>query len=226
MNDTKDLSVVQLSMFPANNEIYLGNGDEVDDDFSLDGFQVVRGELVCDRQEPAITFNNNQIYVNSVCLKKLPNADYVQILIHKEKKLLAIRPCDEDARDAFKWKTVSSITGKQLPKHITARILVAMLFKQMGWDIQNRYRLIGKLREARGIRMFVFDLTSYKTFLKQKLGDTEIKRSPIAVLPYEWEGKFGMTVEEHDRSLAITTFKGFAIIDVKSDSVTALDVTE
>lgn len=51
MNDTKDLSVVQLSMFPANNEIYLGNGDEIDDDFSLDGFQVVRGELVCDRQE-------------------------------------------------------------------------------------------------------------------------------------------------------------------------------
>ena len=214
MNNVSNTTVTQLSMFPTDEELSLGSSYDVDNSFSYNGFQVVRGELVCDRQEPTISFNNNQFYVNTVCIKKLPETDYVQILINKNQNILAIRPCDEDDRDAFLWRTISRKTGKRQPKHITARIFTAMLFEHMGWNNHNRYRLIGKLKEAHGIKIFVFDLTSYKAF--SKTTDSETNRiAKIAILPYEWQGQFGLSVEEHDRSLEVTTFKNFAVIDIK-----------
>ena len=66
-----------------------------DDSFNYDGYQVVRGEFFSHLYEPCITFNNFKVYMNTACIKKLPETDYVQILVNQEKKKLAVRPCSE-----------------------------------------------------------------------------------------------------------------------------------
>jgi len=53
-----------------------------DDSFNYKGFQVVRGEFFSHVFEPCISFNNYKVYVNTACIKKLPNVDYVQILVN------------------------------------------------------------------------------------------------------------------------------------------------
>lgn len=58
----------------------------------FNGFQIVRSEFFSQLREPAITFSQGKIGVNSACLKKLPNVDYAQILVNREKKMLVIRP--------------------------------------------------------------------------------------------------------------------------------------
>ena len=50
-----------LSIPAADTELSLGDEIEIDDDFSFDGFQVVRGEFFAHLREPAITFNKEQI---------------------------------------------------------------------------------------------------------------------------------------------------------------------
>jgi len=49
--------------------------DEVilDDAFSYDGYQVVRGEFFAHVYEPSITFSNCRVSLNSACLMRLPN---------------------------------------------------------------------------------------------------------------------------------------------------------
>ena len=64
-----------------------------DDSFNYDGYQVVRGEFFSHLYEPCITFNNFKVYMNTACIRKLPETDYVQILVNQEKKKLAVRPC-------------------------------------------------------------------------------------------------------------------------------------
>lgn len=209
---------VQLSLFQPVKEISLGDDVEIDDDFSYEGFQVVRGEFISDRQEPSISFSNDQIYVNTACINKLPEIDYVQILVNKTDNILAIRPSDEDERDSFLWISISRKTGKRQPKHITARIFTAMLFQHMNWNKNNRYKLIGKLKIARGVKMFVFDLTSFKTFVRNTSDSGTGTKTSYGILPIEWQGQFGMPVEEHDKSLEITTFRDFAVFDVKGKS--------
>jgi len=64
-----------------------------DDAFSYEGFQVVRGEFFAHTYEPSFSFNSYKVSMNTACIKKLPNIEYVQILVNPEEKKLAVRPC-------------------------------------------------------------------------------------------------------------------------------------
>lgn len=215
MNHSISENQLQLPMLPPVQEISLGDDIEIDDDFSFDGYQVVRGEFFANKHEPSISFNGYQVYVNTACIRRLPETDYVQILVNKEENMLAVRPCSEDDRDSFLWRSINRNSGKRQPKYITARIFNAMLFEHMGWDHKNRYRLIGKLKVAREVKLFVFDLNAFEVYAKTSAGGEIKGKSQHGILPSEWKGQFGMPVEEHDRSLEISTFKGFAVFDVK-----------
>ena len=35
---------------------------------------------------PTFTFHNYKVYVNTACIKSLPDFDYVQIMVHSQKK--------------------------------------------------------------------------------------------------------------------------------------------
>lgn len=89
----------------------------IDNTFSYDGYQVVRGEFFAHMYEPSITFNNSKVTLNTACIKRLPTVRYVQILINPDTMKLAVRPCSEDAKDSFMWCTEKN--GKRKPKQIT-----------------------------------------------------------------------------------------------------------
>lgn len=82
-----------------------------DDSFSYEGFQVVRGEFFSHIYEPSFTLNQNRISVNMACIRKLPEVEYVQALVHPEEKMLIIRPCNEEEKDSFRWRSA----GKSYP---------------------------------------------------------------------------------------------------------------
>ena len=103
-----------------------------DDAFSYDGYQVVRGEFFAHTFEPSITFNNCKVSVNSACVNKLPDVDYVQILVNPTQKKLAVRPCGEDEKDSFaclmvKWHLLalksSSINELSLNNETSVNLL-------------------------------------------------------------------------------------------------------
>lgn len=90
-----------------------------DDAFSYEGYQVVRGEFFAHTYEPSFTFNVNKVSVNTACIKKMPQTDFVQILVNPDEKKLAVHPCQEDEKDSFHW---CSTTKKRSPRQITCRI--------------------------------------------------------------------------------------------------------
>ena len=199
------------SMSLEDNESSDSEDIEVDDSFFDDEIDVVRAEYASDINEPTISFNNCQLYVNMVCIRKFPETDYVQFLINKTKKQLALLPCREDERDAFLWRTINSKNGKRQPKYITAHIFSAMLFEYMGWDMHCRYKLIGRIKISRGIKLLVFELGSYKAFPKES---TESNERSQGYFPSDWMGQFGLPFKEHERIMEIATFKNFATISI------------
>lgn len=114
------------------NETPQNNEDIIDDtDFSYDGFQVVRGEFFAHIFEPSFTLNNYKCGVNTACIKRLPDYDYVQILVNPTTKKVAVRPCSEEEKDSLRW---CSASGKRTPKQITCRIFYAKIMSLMNWD--------------------------------------------------------------------------------------------
>lgn len=189
-----------------------GNSEDLQSDaFSYDGYQVVRGEFFAHMNEPSIAFNRYKVSVNAACLKKLPEVNFVQILINSDERKLAVRPCEEDEKDSFLWCNAHG--GKRKPKQITCKVFFAKLFHLMDWDPDYRYKLLGKLVRSQDEYLFAFDLKAPEVY--QRITENGVpKASRTPTYPAEWQNQFGVAVEEHKKSLQINIFDGYAVFDI------------
>lgn len=183
-----------------------------DDSFSYAGYQVVRGEFFAHIYEPSFTFNNYKVSVNTACIKKLPDVEYVQILVNPEQKRLAVRPCREEEKDSFRW---CSAGKKRIPKQITCRIFFAKVISLMGWNPDYRYKILGKLICSGSEILFIFDLTSPEIFPRSVKcnGTTNSAKSPS--YPAEWQNQFGLPMEDHKKSMQVNIFEGYAVFNIQ-----------
>lgn len=186
-----------------------------DDDFSYEGFQVVRGEFFSHIYEPTFTFSDYKVNVNTACVKKLPDVDYIQLLVNPVEKKLVVRPCGEDEKDSLRWSTKS--IKKRAPKKITCKIFYAKVLSMMNWNPEYRYKLLGKLIKSGEEYLFVFDLNSPEIFVKSVKEGEKAKLSRKPTYPEEWKNQFGVPVEDHQNNLQINIFNGYTVFSVHNN---------
>ncbi len=181
--------------------------------FSFVGYQVVRREFISHRFDPAMTIRGNSITFNNSCISKLEDATYIQFLINPTERKLAIRPCDEGARDAVRWCVVRG--DKRKSREITCKPFTAKLYELMGWESVYRYKLQGMRISYQGENLYLFDLSAKEAFLPQTRDPEtgKIKRS-TAIFDTEWLNSFGLSVDEHTASTQINLLDGFVSSDI------------
>ena len=184
--------------------------------FDFDGFQVVRREFFAHLNEPSVSFNNYKFYVNTACLSKFPETEYVQVLVNRKTKILALRPCEEGERDSFLW--CNSTNGKRKPKQTTCKLFFAKIISLMNWNPDYRYKLTGKLIHAKGEYLIAFDLTATEVYKRTFPEGAKPKTSKTPVFPSEWQDQFGLPFKEHRQSMQINIFDGYAIYAIKDNS--------
>lgn len=176
--------------------------------FSFNGYQVVRREFMAHMFDPAMTIRGNSITFNNACISKLEDATYVHVLINPTTNKLVIRPCEEGARDAIRWCVVKG--DKRKSREISCRDFTEKLYSLMGWEEIYRYKLQGMRITYQGETLYLFDLSSKETYLPQKKDpETGKIRRAKPIYEKEWDGKFGMSVEEHRASTQIDLAEGF-----------------
>lgn len=194
-------------------------GDEIlemGSDFYFDDFQVVRREFFAHTREPSLTFNNCKVYVNSACLNRFPKTEYVQILVNRDTRILAIRPCKEGARDSFAWSYMSK--GKRKPRQLSGKVFFAGITTMMKWNPQSRFKLLGTLIHSNGEYLIAFDLTSFEEFEKVYGEGKKSTASKTPSYPAEWHNQFGMSVRDHSQSMEVNIFDGYAIYSIKDNT--------
>ncbi len=184
----------------------------IETNFDYSGYQVVRGEFFSHLFEPSITFNNDKVSVNTACINKIPNAEYVQILVNPMEKKLAVKPCSEDKKDSFCWVAKGN-DGKRKPKAISCQVFCAKVINLMGWNKNCRYKILGKLVRTPLDTLFVFDLKDAETYEKKKTDGS--KRQPL--YPENWKDQFGVSVEEHADSIMIEIFDDYAVFRIDKE---------
>jgi len=203
------MSDTQLKITSESDEII-----EFPQDFDMNEFQVVRREFFAHLREPSISFDNCKLFVNAACLSRFPGNNFAQILVNQSKKILALRPCEEAARDAFMWCTSN---GKRKPRQSTCRLFYAKLFSLMGWNPKYKYKILGKLIHANGEYLIAFDLTATEVYQKQISDDNKPKTSRTPTYPSDWQNQFGLPFNEHKQSLQINIFDGYAIYSLNDE---------
>ena len=205
----EDIVAISTPQLDKNDELL-----ELDQTFNFEDFQVVRREFFAHMREPSITFNDCKFYVNSACLKRFPNAMYVQVLIDRESKILALKPCQEMTRDSFQWCRV--VKGKREPRQTTCQIFCLKVASLMKWNPLHRYKILGKLIHANGEYLIAFDLTATEVYKKSINEEEKLVTSKAPMFPADWKDQFGMSFYEHQQSLKISTFDGYAVYAIKN----------
>lgn len=192
---------------------------EMNEDFDYSNFQVVRREFLAHSREPALTFDTKcRIYVNAACLSKFPDAMFAQMLVNQRTKVLALRPCKRQEKDSFQWSKVTR-KGKRVVKPITCKLFYAKIFSLMGWNPEFRYKLLGRLIHSKGLYLIAFDLNAAEVYKNiSQNGKTKISRTPT--YPLDWRDQFGLTVEEHRKTVQVDVFNGYAIYSIAESGET------
>ena len=212
---------------------------ELAEDFSYDGYQVVRRELFAHLREPAVVIRRDSVTFNTACIAGLEDAVYIQILVNQDNKRMVVRKCEENDKDALRWCVAKP--DKRKSRKMTNKIFSAMMYEMMGWNLDCRYKILGHKITFEDETIYVFDLMETEIFLdikgKRSKKDTEsqttienvsneetassdtdtersveeIKRkNRIPFYPKEWKDSFGLPVEEHRKALDINMLDGYA----------------
>lgn len=207
---------------------------ELAEDFSYDGYQVVRRELFAHLREPAVVIRRDSVTFNTACIAGLEDAVYIQILVNQDNKRMVVRKCEENDKDALRLWVAKP--DKRKSRKMTNKIFSAMMYEMMGWNLDYRYKILGHKITFEDETIYVFDLMETEIFLdikrKKAKKDTEsqsttenannieetassdteeIKRkNRIPFYPKEWKDSFGLPVEEHRKALEINMLDGYA----------------
>lgn len=167
----------------------------------LGGYQVTKAELFAHTREPAITVWYTKVKFNMACIRKFPGVSHVQFLINTDQKRLIIRPCDPDAPDSLRW--ARGIGGNAFEnRDLNCKIFAAKLFDLMGWNNENRYKILGNTATYKNETLFLFKLSDFEVFINDG------KKSK-SYLPEDWREYFGVPVEKHEESYKIDLADGY-----------------
>jgi len=178
------------------------------DKFDFSGFQIVRKEFLSKANCPAVTFRCGSLIFNLCAIRKLDECSHIQILIDPAKKLMIAKPCGEDEKDSSQWSRIDK-HGKLKTRAITGKVFTAMLYKDMKWDTEAIFKMLGKLIKCRGEKIFLFDLNHAEAYLSLSApsADHPNRRERVPFIPEHWQGTYGQSYEE-SKNQTIETFEG------------------
>ncbi|MCL2866824.1 MAG: hypothetical protein FWF47_03570 [Clostridia bacterium] len=194
---------------------------ELDGDFDLEGYEVVRREFYAHTKEPSVTFVNYKIYVNAACLNRFQSVDYMLAMVNRRSQTLLLRPSCEEDRAAVSWCVPGSVRRK--PRQITCKMLYANLFALMGWNPNYRYKLLGKIVHAKNGYFITFDLKAPEMYQCVPKDDVKTINSHTPLCHAEWQGQFGLPYEEHQKSMQINIVDGYAFYAIKDSRIVQIE---
>lgn len=212
---------------------------ELAQDFSYEGYQVVRRELFAHLREPAVVIRRDSVTFNSACIAGLEDAVYIQILVNQDNKRMVVRKCEENDKDALRWCIEKP--DKRKSRKMSNKLFSAMMYDMMEWNTDCRYKILGHKITHEDETMYIFDLLETEIFMdtkrkkkanpdsvekKEELVTAETDQTPeqnqeeiaakvarklnrIPFYPKDWKDSFGLSVEEHKKALETNLTDGY-----------------
>lgn len=196
--------------------------EELESTFSYDGYQVVRKELFAHLRDPAIVIRKDSITFNTACISGLEDVVYVHIMFNSDLKRIVVRGCDENDKDALRWCIAKP--DKRKSRKMSCKPFSELVYNEMGWDSDCRYKILGYRINFEGETLYVFDLLVPEIFhegQKRKKGESASQSEetkPVntrkGFYPDDIAGTFGVPVEEHLKESEVKQIDGYVSMSI------------
>ena len=139
---------------------------ELEQSFSYDGYQIVRKELFAHLRDPAITIRKDSVTFNTACIEGLEDVVYIHMMFNRELKRIVVEGCDENDKDALRWCIAKP--DKRKSRKMVGKPFSELVYREMGWDENCRYKILGYRIQFEGKTLYVFDLMVPEIFHERK----------------------------------------------------------
>ena len=196
--------------------------EELESTFSYDGYQVVRKELFAHLRDPAIVIRKDSITFNTACISGLEDVVYVHVMFNSDLKRIVVRGCDENDKDALRWCIAKP--DKRKSRKMSCKPFSELVYNEMGWDSDCRYKILGYRINFEGETLYVFDLLVPEIFhesqkrKKEESAPQSEETKPVntrkGFYPDDIAGTFGVPVEEHLKESEVKQMDGYVSMGI------------
>lgn len=181
-------------------------------DFDLRGFEVARGEFFDNPRKPHAIIYHKFMKFSTACIRKFGNRNYIEILINPISRKLAIRPTTKENRNSV--MAAKPEGGIMYPRVIPTAAFSETMFNLLGWNIENKYRILGTLYEQDGEIAYIFDTVDSEAYFKPNVlsgsssegGEDDVQPlmpsgKRIRAIPESWTSSFGKQFYAQEKSV-------------------------
>ncbi len=181
--------------------------------------EVVRGNYFNRDNIPRLTLVNDILSFSNICVDLL-DAEYVNVLVSRENKTVQIRKSTRYNLNSIRWFNVSKKTGAKRARKVKSPMLIALLFRELGFDFDHKYRLDGEYRSG-DVEELIFYADNPQVFV---LDENEEKRKYVTRFPSDWQNSFGIPIREHEDH-KLHNFEKYTVLDITLEKVTKVEGT-
>ena len=188
---------------------------------------MVRKELFAHLRDPAIVIRKDSITFNTACISGLEDVVYVHVMFNSDLKRIVVRGCDENDKDALRWCIAKP--DKRKSRKMSCKPFSELVYNEMGWDSDCRYKILGYRINFEGETLYVFDLLVPEIFhegQKRKKGESapqSEETKPVntrkGFYPDDIAGTFGVPVEEHLKESEVKQIDGYVSMGILTGKV-------
>ena len=184
-------------------------------DFDLRGYEIARSQFFDSTDRITVTFSQGDIRFSCPAVRKLEST-LVELLMHPQKRILAVRTAGKECRNAMQWSKKKS--GVSFPRGISGTAFLPTLYSLLGWKDDCRYRITGIKRGKGNDAILLFNLTEPEIFIPNDTvsslpeSDTSVKpftdsnRRNVRAYPPDWADTFGSNYYSHAQAQELAGF--------------------
>jgi DNA invertase Pin-like site-specific DNA recombinase len=192
-------------------------------DFDLRGFEIARSQFFDTVRKICITFSADNIQFSVECIRKFNNVLYIEMLVHPNEHLFAIRPCTKETRNAVQW--AASKDGQYYSRNISCAAYIKTIYDIFGWKAKYKYRVRGIHRQKDNEAVVIFDMRETEMFIPQDVLKSDLEKvtnddqlpsdvqpftigpkKAIMAYPLSWADNFGSDFYRHAQTRELKSF--------------------
>ena len=167
-------------------------------EFDFTGYEIARTQFFNISGKLSITISNKYISFSMGCIKKFKEIQYIDILISPRRKLLAIRPSEQNIKNSVRWSKFTE-NCTVAPKQISGRAFLPVIFDLFNWDTDLKYKIQGTYYFKENMSIIIFDINNAEILIPKASLIIDSKTQALSSAgnniigsPKEWCNDFGI----------------------------------
>lgn len=164
--------------------------------------------------KPAVSIKYGKMTFNMASVRMFDEALFILTPVNRDKKRLMVVPCKEEESASLQWARIRESDDTKVNKTISSEEFILKLYKMMGWKLNCRYKILGRVALAKPgpMPVLIFDLeeaimfdSKPMEFVDEETG--EIKKKQVKYYPEEYKDCIGKSYNDYIEAKQMNIFE-------------------